>query len=53
MQWGLVGKRVGIGIMGPSPLTKSASQTILFMVAEVEPMKTQDAEMVALIFFNL
>ncbi|VDK43760.1 unnamed protein product [Taenia asiatica] len=58
MPTGFPGERVGIDIMGPLPLTKGGNRYILVMVdyftkvAEAEAMKAQDAETVALTFFN-
>ncbi|VDK47488.1 unnamed protein product [Taenia asiatica] len=58
MPTGFPGERLGIDIMGTLPLTKRGNRYILVMVdyftkaAEAEAMKSQDAETVALTFFN-
>ncbi|EUB63870.1 Transposon Ty3-I Gag-Pol polyprotein [Echinococcus granulosus] len=58
MPTGFPGERVGIDIMSPLPPTKRGNRYILVMVdyftkaAEAEPMKSQDAETVASVFFN-
>ncbi|KAL5961756.1 hypothetical protein TSMEX_010510 [Taenia solium] len=56
--YGVLGRKGGVDIMGPPPLTKRGNSYILVMVdyfakvAEAETKKSQDAETVASTFFN-